>query len=171
LPVEPIEKVTDEFSELWDDCKQQYGVTTVRDRAFMEWRHVQAPRVWRASHLLACREGGKLRGFASLAEPLRDDGFTPDRWQLTDLFYDRTRPDVLASLMNRAFEYAVAKGCAVFEVSQVATSFQHELMGDAPVVRQAETWNYWYKAPSAELARLCQQESWWPSGVDGDSNL
>jgi hypothetical protein len=31
--------------------------------------------------------------------------------------------------------------------------------------------SYWYKVPTAELAEICRSGSWWPSGVDGTSNL
>jgi hypothetical protein len=31
--------------------------------------------------------------------------------------------------------------------------------------------SYWYKAPDAELARICRDGTWWPSGIDGTSNL
>ncbi len=171
LPVEPVAEFTDEFAQLWEEIKDQYGVTTVRDLAFLRWRHLKVPPVFRTTHVLACRERGRLRGYLALTEPLRSDGYSPNRWQVTDLFYDRTRPDVCASLMNRAFALAQSRGCALFEVSQVGRELAALMESQHPLVKQAETWNYWYKAPSPELTDLCQREVWWPSGVDGDSNL
>lgn len=171
LPVEPVTEFTDEYSEFWEQHKRQYGVTTVRDRAFLEWRHLAVPRVFRRTHVLACRERGRLKGYITLAEPLRDDGFSPDRWRVTDVFYDRTREDVLGSLMNQAFALAYSRGCAVFEASQIGQELARLLEEQRPLVLPAETWNYWYKSPTPLLARLCERESWWPSGVDGDSNL
>jgi hypothetical protein len=31
--------------------------------------------------------------------------------------------------------------------------------------------SYWYKAPTAELARICRGGSWWPTGIDGTTHL
>jgi hypothetical protein len=40
-----------------------------------------------------------------------------------------------------------------------------------PRWREAESATYWYRAPNAELERVCAGGAWWPSGVDGDLNL
>jgi hypothetical protein len=37
--------------------------------------------------------------------------------------------------------------------------------------RQWSPGSYWYMVPSADLAETCRSGSWWPSGIDGTSNL
>jgi hypothetical protein len=40
-----------------------------------------------------------------------------------------------------------------------------------PSAKRAADGSYWYKAPDAELARICGEGTWWPSGIDGTSNF
>ncbi len=172
LPVAPVKVVTDEFTKLWEDHKAAYGVTAIRTREYLQWRHLDAPRFMGATTLLACRADGRLLGYAAVMERLQSVWAAPGRYLLTDLFYDRTRPDVLASLMNGAFDFAKAAGGSVLEVGIMSAELRQALRTQGPYIPPlAESWPYWYKAPAAELGALCEQESWWPSGSDGDANL
>ena len=96
---------------------------------------------------------------------------SPGRYRVIDVFYNRSRPDALYSLMNRAFEFAKERGCTTFEVAKVSQELANILETQQPYVRQAESWTYWYKVPTQELAEACRREVWWPSGSDGDSNF
>ena len=40
-----------------------------------------------------------------------------------------------------------------------------------PGDRRPADGSYWYKAPTAELARVCRHGSWWPTGIDGTTHL
>lgn len=172
LPVESVKAFTDEFTQFWDEHKHQYGVTTVRDRAFLQWRHGEVPSFLNtAHHVFACRDNGRLRGYLVVLEQHQVDGSCPGHFRVADVFYDRSRPDVVSSLINYAFEFAKTRGCSLFEVSQVSQQVAEMLRSQRPYVRQSKAWAYWYKAPTKELADTCQREVWWPSGVDGDSSL
>jgi hypothetical protein len=171
LPVEPVKVFTDEFTKFWEDHKHEYGIATVRDRTFLQWRHLDVPAIMGAMHVFACRDNGRLQGYLALIERYRQKGSCPGHFRVTDVFYDRHRQDVVCSLMNYAFEFAKARGCSVFEVSKVSQELGDLLRSQQPYVRQADSWTYWFKTPTPELADVCRREVWWPSGSDGDSNL
>lgn len=172
LPVEPVKEFTDEFTQFWEDHKNEYGITTVRDRTYLQWRHLEAPSISGTTHVFACRDNGRLRGYLAVMELNPQEGLcSPGRFRVIDVFYDRSRPDAVHSLMNHTFEFAKARGCSVFEVASVSRELADVLQAQRPYARQAESWTYWYKVPTQELAEACRQEVWWPSGSDGDANF
>jgi hypothetical protein len=171
LPVEPVLSFTKEFDDLWEHNKKDYGIATVRDRAFLTWRHLQATNVVGRISVFACRDNGRMRGYIALQARSQEAGYLRGSYVVTDLFYERARKDVLYNLMNHAFEFARAQGCTVFTVSNVSNEVAEELNRQRPYIRRNRACPYWYKAPSKPLAELCEKEAWWPSGVDGDSNL
>ena len=194
LQVEPIAKFGPEFDGLWDRLKHNYAVTVERTAAFLNWRHLNLPRLLGRSCALACRENGKLLGYVALREPSTT---APGHWIVTDLFYDTHRPAVLHNLMNAAFDFAVARSASVIEMFGFHPALNRELMAQNPYVlrraqlerlgrgaslasllaelkphsRKISSSTYWYRAPNAELDRICSTGRWWPSGVDGDLNL
>lgn len=171
MPVAAVADVSDEFTELWNRCKAQYGITTVRDRAFLHWRHRQVPAFLKTTHhLFACRDQGRLQGYLVLLESGLGSG-CPGHFRVGDVFYDKSRPEVVGSLMNYAFDYAKAHGGSLFDVSHFSQELVSLLRQRRPYVRQPEAWPYWYKAPTEEIAEICRREAWWPSAVDGDSQL
>jgi hypothetical protein len=194
LEIEPIAHFGPEFDELWNRLKHNYAVTVERTSAFLNWRHLNPPRLLGRSYALACRDNGKLLGYVALREPVTT---VPGHFIVTDLFYDSAEPKVLHNLMNAAFEFAASKSASVLELfgfhpslyhemlsqmpyvlrrSQLeqlgrGASLKHVLMGLAPTSRNLSSDTYWYRAPNAELDRVCSAGPWWPSGVDGDLNL
>ncbi|MEO9188831.1 MAG: non-ribosomal peptide synthetase [Acetobacteraceae bacterium] len=194
LRVDTVERFGPEFDELWDRLKHDHGVTMERSAAFLNWRHIDPPRLLGRSHALACRDNGRLLGYVALREPATT---APGHFIVTDLFYDRDNPDVLHNLMNAAFDFAVSRSASVLEVfgfhpslirqlrtqqpyvlrrSQVeglgrGVSFRTILAALDPRSRDAASSTYWYRAPDPELERICSTGDWWPSGVDGDLNL
>ena len=172
LPVEQVKEFTDEFTQFWEDHKTEYGVTTVRDRTYLQWRFLNAPAVSGITCVFACRDKGRLAGYLALMELNPQEGLcSPGRYRVIDVFYNRSRPDVVYSLMNHAFEFAKARGCSVFEVASVSRELADMLSAQQPYVRQTESWTHWYKVPTQELAEACRREVWWPSGSDGDANF
>ncbi|TKB76728.1 MAG: hypothetical protein E8D45_05880 [Nitrospira sp.] len=172
LPVERVKEFTDEFTQFWEDHKQAYGVAAIRTRAYLQWRYMDPPRFMGAATVLACRGNGRLLGYVAVMKRLQTVWAAPGRYVVTDLFYDKTRPDVLAGLMNGAFDFAKSEGGSVLEVSIMSPDLRERLRSQRPYIPPlVESWPYWYKAPTQELAGLCEAESWWPSGADGDANL
>lgn len=171
LPVEPVKSFTDEYTQFWEHHNSQYGITTVRDRRFLQWRHIERPAVGGSTRVFACRDKGRLKGYVAMQERQRHAGYFPGHFRVTDIFFDRERPEVFYSLMNHAFEFAKSSGCSLFEVSHVNEEVSEMLKPLRPHVMRTESWPYWYKVPAGDLDEICQGERWWPSGIDGDANL
>ena len=171
LSVKPVVSFTEEFDELWYKNKNDYGITTIRDRAFLTWRHLQDSGILGKTFVFACRDDGKLRGYIALLVLSGEVGCIQDLCMVTDLLYERVRRDVLHNLMNHAFEFARANGCSGFAVMGYANEVIEELKTQRPYIRRSRTRGYWYKDPTQAMARLSEKETWWPSGVDGDSYL
>lgn len=167
LPVEQVTVFTDEFTKFWGEHKDQYGITTVRDRAFLQWRYQDAPKILGTTHVFACRDSGSLEGYLILLERDQQEGICPGHFRVLDVFYNRSRPEVVSSLMNHAFGFAKAGGGSIFEVSGVSHELQDMLRSQRPCLRQTDSWAYWYRAPTKELADRCECEVWWPSKTDG----
>lgn len=172
LPVMPVTEFTDEFTQFWEEQKHAYGVTAIRSRAYLQWRFIDPPLFMGKTTVLACRENGRLLGYVAVMKRLQTVWAAPGRYVVTDVFYDKARPDVLASLMNGAFELTRSEGGSVLEVAIMSAELRAALRSQCPYIPPpAESWLYWYKAPTQEMANLCESESWWPSGADGDANL
>ena len=172
LPVETVKEFTEDFTQFWEGHKNQYGITMVRDKKFLQWRYLEMPPVLGVNHIFACRDNGRLGGYLVMVEINPRQKFcAPKRFRVIDVFYDRSRPDVFYSLMNRAFESAKVQGCTAFEVASMSQELTDLLQVQRPYVQQAESCPYWYKTSKEDLAELCRTEVWWPSGADGDSNL
>ena len=61
IDVEPVREPGSEFDGLWESVRAGYGNILVRDRAFLDWRFVQAPT--RHYEILAARRDGRLLGY------------------------------------------------------------------------------------------------------------
>ena len=194
LQIEPIEHFGAEFDALWDRVKLDYDVTMERSAAFLNWRHLNLPRLLGNSYALACRDNGRLLGYVAMREPTTT---APGHFIVTDLFYDSTRPDVLPNLMNAAFDFVAARSASALEVFGFHPTLNQELRTQNPYVlqrsqmerlgrgvslrgmltvldprrRDVPSSTYWYRAQDALLDRICATGRWWPSGIDGDLNL
>ena len=171
LPVEPVVSFTEEFDDLWENNKEDYDVTTVRDQAFLNWRHCWSDSLVGRTFAFACRDRGKLVGYIALQARSHKSGYLRGHYLVTDLFYERRRTDVLHNLMNHAFDFAKEQGCSVFQVAGYSNEVVEELKTQRPFVRRAKSCPYWYRAPDEVKATLREESRWWPSGADGDSNL
>jgi len=171
LSVEPVVSFTEEFDDLWENNKKDYAITTVRDRAFLTWRHLRVTSVIGRTVVFACRDNGRMRGYIALQARSHESGYLRGHYVVTDLFYERTRKDVLYNLMNHAFEFAKAHGCSIFEVSGCSDEVAEELKTQWPYIRRDKSCSYWYKGLTNVTADPCDEKAWWPSGADGDSNL
>lgn len=171
LPVELVSSCGEEFDELWHRLKHTYGILGVRDRATLNWRHFQIPSIIGRTVIFACREGGALQGYLALQERYGVAGDPPGLFAVTDVFYDRRRPNVLRNLFNAALDFAVSKGCAVFQVSNMSQDLAEHLESQGPYVRPLRGWNYWYRMLLEDMAQVCRAQEWWPSASDGESNI
>jgi amino acid adenylation domain-containing protein len=194
LAVEPVAHFGPEFDALWDRLKHNYAVTAARSAAFLNWRHLNPPRLLGRSYALACRDQGELVGYVALREP---SNTAPGHFIVTDLFYDEARPEVLHNLMNAAYDFAAARSATVLELFGFHPALNRTMLPQKPyVLRRAQlerlgrgaslaglmrnldprnrddsSATYWYRAPDAESDRICTTGPWWPSGIDGDLNL
>jgi hypothetical protein len=198
LPVERVMSFDEEFDELWAEHRQLHDVIVERTAEFLHWRHVLLPRAAGECFVFACRERGRLLGYVALQTPgSRSDVPLPGCFNVTDLFYPPEREDVLGNLMNAAFQFAVQQGGTVLKLSGFHPVVQAGLASQRPCVIAPDTLrtlalgqfmkfglkrkvrpadrppvgSYWYKVPTEELAQICRSGSWWPSAIDGTSNL
>jgi len=194
LNIERVENFAESFDNFWNATKDNYGVTMERSSVFLNWRHINTPRILGKSFAFACIDSGRLLGYLVVRQSVNT---APGHFIVTDLFYDAHRPQVLHNLMNKAFALAEAEGGSVFEVFGFHPMLYKELANQSPYVlrrhdlellgrttsglrlasglmpggTKAPSSTYWYRVPTRELADVCLRESWWPSGVDGDLNL
>lgn len=171
MTVELLPDFGQEFDRLWEDNKADYPITTVRDRAFLTWRHVKLPTPLGRTQVLACRDGGRLRGYAAVQVRHAETAPLTGHFMVTDLFYERRCPEVLGNLLNGLFDFARANGCAVLEISDVPAQVMDAIASLKPYIRDSRPWTYWYKAPTPTLSERCAQDPWWPAGIDGDINI
>jgi len=171
MAIEPVHAFGEEFDRLWEDNKNDFAITTVRDRKFLQWRHFQVPGVLGRTSVFACRDRGRIRGYVAVQVRRGEVTAVPNHYTVTDLFYERSCKDVFYNLLNQVFALARSGGCAVLEVSDFSGEVMAELERLHPYIRQSRAWTYWYKAPTSAIAETCATQAWWPSGIDGDSNL
>jgi hypothetical protein len=169
--VRPIAAFTEEFNEFWARVKGQYAVTVVRDAAFLNWRHLEVPNLIGRTSILGCWDGNELCGYVAIQRRAVQLGYPEGHYVVTDLLYDRRRDDVLTNLINSAYEYAIGEGGSLFQVVNMSKDLAQFLLRHRPHVRTLANWPYWYKAPSSELASVCREQPWWPSGVDGEASV
>lgn len=170
LTVEAVGDFTDEFDRFWNDNKQDYAITIARDKAFLAWRHLKIPKIAGKSFVFACRDKGKLLGYAAV-QKIGYQNSKPGHFVLSDVFYKLDHPDVFYNLMNYAFDFIKNSGGSIFEVFGFNPMIMNELKKQSPVEEQVFRRTYWYKAPTKEILDLCREGDWWPSGSDGDLNL
>jgi hypothetical protein len=170
MEVRRVEKFTSEFDELWEQCKGGYGVTVVRKKDFLDWRHLRMPKLAGASYVFACIHNGRLRGYTAVQTTGYMNG-KPGYFTLTDLFYDLSDDNVFYNLMNAAFEFVRNSGGFILEVSGFGPFVMDRLAAQRPYVIEHPVWRYWFKTLREDLYQKCIGETWWPSGVDGDANI
>lgn len=170
LTVELIDSFTDEFDRFWEDNKRDYGITIVRNKEFLNWRHIKIPKFAGRSFVFACRDNGRLAGYIAITKR----GYAnsrPGHFVVTDIFYPLSRREVIRNLMNYAFTFAKDNGASTFEMSGFNPIIMNEVRDQRPRIFNSLNWTYWYKAPTSETLEACRTGTWWPSGVDGDLNL
>lgn len=171
LSVAPVESFTEEFDDLWERNKNDYDITTVRHRRFLNWRHFGTGSLVGQTFVFACRDGDVVRGYIAVQARSPEAGYLSGHYVVTDLFYERARKDVLHNLMNHAFDFVTARGGSVFHVSGYSTDVIEELKTQRPRIRRDRPDPYWYQGGSDLDQILGDARRWWPSGADGDSNL
>ncbi len=170
LPIERIEVFTDEYDDFWHTNKHNYDITVVRTKDFLNWRHIEMPKILGENYVFACRVNGKLKGYITLHRRINPQKI-PYHFKVTDIFYDVTNTDVLYNLINHAFKFAKNNNGNIFEIDDFSLRIINEAMKQNPFVKTAITWSYWYKAPTKEIEDICSTKEWWPSGIDGDRNI
>ncbi|MBH0180023.1 MAG: acyltransferase domain-containing protein, partial [Nitrospira sp.] len=171
LSVEPVTEFTEEFSGFWEKNKADYDITTVRDQAFLNWRYGHISNLTGRTFVFVCRDQGQIRGYIALQARAHEYGHLRGLYVVTDLFYERTRKDVLHNLLNYAFEFSCTHGASIFLVSGFCSEVMEELKTQRPYIRRGKASSYWYDGSSNNTAGLEEEKRWWPSGADGDSNL
>lgn len=169
LPVERVHVFTDEYDDFWHAQKQGYGITAVRTKEFLNWRHIEMPKILGENYVFACRVDGKLRGYIALYRRVNPQKIAY-HFKVTDIFYDVKETGVLWNLLNYTYEFVRKNKGNIYEMDGFSRVVMNEAMKQNPFVKTASTWSYWYKAPGG-IGDICSVEDWWPSGIDGDRNM
>jgi hypothetical protein len=170
MEIRRVEKFTGEFDDLWEQCKGGYGVTVVRRKDFLNWRHLSLPKLAGSAYVLACTHNGRLKGYAAV----QTRGYMSSKdghFILTDVFYDLSDENVFYNLMNAIFEFVRKSGGSMLEVSGFSSSVMNSVGTQNPYVREYPHCTYWFKTLNEDLYQKCVSETWWPSGVDGDASI
>lgn len=95
---EVIRKPEESFSQLWKEFEREEKVTLVRDRAMVDWLCF-SDLVKEKRYLIACREGGKLAGYAVFDLRIKRDQKV---LFLMDLFVPGLRKEIIQCLVRYA---------------------------------------------------------------------
>lgn len=101
LSLVPLHHFGEEFDEVWQRARGAYGVLTVRDSAYLNWRFIDAPRG--AFRVLSVRQAGVLSGYVAFELDSLGHGWIADLFGLA-------QPEIVAALLKGALSYLVDAG-------------------------------------------------------------
>ncbi len=97
MGVERIERFDDAAERLYDRCRTQWGMSVVRDAAYLNWRFIDNPRY--DYHVFCVRDGAELRGYAVFRTA---DSPRPNSGLVVDWLVPPDDPEA-ATLLREAF--------------------------------------------------------------------
>jgi len=117
VTTEPILHAGDAFDEFWDSCKAEWMFSTVRDRAWVDWRFLSSPT--HAYQLTLARRDGKPSGYC-VHSLTSTQGRTSAN--LVELFVARTDYATRDTLLSELIESLLAlKAEALFTLAVPGT--------------------------------------------------
>ncbi len=103
---------------VWDESKGSYPITSIRNRAYMTWRHGHGgSRV-----VLVSRSNGEPASFFAF-KPLQDDGNGVRRACVLDAF-GPVAPDIVNSVLGAFLRFLADEGYDVVDVIGLSTNWQ-----------------------------------------------
>ena len=97
-----VERFDEEFDDLWARVSSQYGVLTVRDSKYLNWRFVDSPSG--RYEVIGLRRHGRLAGYVAFELDGCGTGSIADLFAVPD-------PQILITLLSLSLTAMLAAGC------------------------------------------------------------
>jgi hypothetical protein len=158
------------FDVFWDQVRktQRHRLLAVRSREVLEW-HFKHPLARHAAWITTLCKGNRLIAYSVFCnKDVTSIGLR--RVRLIDYQSLDGDPSLLIPMLAQEVERCRHEGAMVLE--SIGWGLDRGALMDriAPHVRTMPSWQYFYKAATAELARRCKDPSIWaPSQYDGDA--
>jgi len=107
LSVFRVSRFDREFDALWMRTAKLYGVLTVRDSRYLNWRFVDPPTG--AFQVLGLRSHGELVGYIAFEVDARGNGWIADLFGVRD-------PEIVAALLRASLGAMLEMGCATASI-------------------------------------------------------
>jgi len=143
-----VDRFDREFDDLWIRTAQQYGVLTVRDSRYLNWRFMDPPTG--AFQVLGLRTQGELVGYIAFEVDAQGNGWIADLFGLPN-------PEIVAALLRASLGAMLEMGCATASIL-VAT--------DNPFVRVIRDVGFFQRADRFPMAVHVYRD-----GVDAETAL
>jgi GNAT superfamily N-acetyltransferase len=102
LSVSRVHRFGEEFDDLWIRTATQYGVLTVRDSRYLNWRFMDLPTG--AFLVFALRSHGELVGYVAFEIEAAGNGWIADLFGVRD-------PEIITALLKASLSTMLAMGC------------------------------------------------------------
>jgi predicted N-acetyltransferase YhbS len=164
--VEQAATAGDEFDALWQSLRSHFPITTVRDRAFVQWRFFDDPAFSHA--VLVARDGtGTPRGYLAISSS-ENRGMRVGR--VVDVFCSPEEPDVLDALLREALDrFDAARVDVVSSLGMDARLRRHlqRYLYMLPPGHQSPVLVAW-RERDEDRAMVFDESSYHLTGADGD---
>jgi hypothetical protein len=98
----PIDRFDSEFDNLWERLSQRFGVLTVRDSRYLNWRFIDSPSG--RYRVIGLRSHGTLAGYVAFEIDGHGTG------SIADLF-GAPEPEIIAALLSLSLSAMLAERC------------------------------------------------------------
>lgn len=165
IEIREVARFTDEVDRLWQVCSSKWGASIKRDSRYLNWRFADHPRV--SYRLLEARDknGGALRGIATI----REGGWHAAILSLCEWLVPEDDRDAEAALIAHAIQ--TAKDCDKSHLICWFPSPQiqfHRFQIDHGFFVQTTPYQEGYKSWSVKLPRNWLFEAWYQTMGDMD---
>ena len=159
-----------EFDELWSrKLGEGKRLLANRDGATLRWR-LSAPGNRQSTKILACRQSGKLVGYALVASEYLPHLDLP-RSRIIDLLVEDD-PQIVGALVRAAYEDAKRGGSYVLETTGFPLGIRREVESSNPYTRRIPSPTFLYAAADEKIHQeLADAQLWYASPFDGDAGL
>jgi hypothetical protein len=166
-----VAEIGSDFTEVWQrKIAEKPRLLADRDQRHLRW-HFTIPGSQQVTRVLRCEDQGCLIGYGVVQFGTQDE--TGLRTcLLADMLVPNDEPEVVKSLVARAYDLAKESGCHVFEVLGFPWNLRQALLQWNPYSRKYPACPFYFKAKDRALHGILKNEDvWYASPFDGDTTL
>ena len=166
-----LSEIGNDFEALWlRRLAEKPRLLADRSPEQLRW-HFTIPGGGQETKVFRSDLHGRLMGYAVVrSETENETGLRRSR--LSDMLVEADEPEVVRSLVARAYHYAKDSGNHVFEVLGFPRNLRRALMGWKPYFRKYPACPFYFKARDRALHQaLLTEDSWYACPFDGDTTL